>query len=110
MTGNKYQELAARTINKTLGETEMMNHALFGLCGEMGELLSLYQKEYQGHPFEEEHAKKECGDILWMLAEYCTAMGWNLEDIMRMNINKLRARYPSGFDVDHSEHRQEGDI
>lgn len=34
----------------------------------------------------------------------------NLEDIFKMNIEKLRARYPDGFDADHSLHRQPGDI
>ena len=47
---------------------------------------------------------------MWFIAEYCTACGWNLEDIMQMNIDKLMARYPDGFDAEHSLHRKEGDI
>lgn len=110
MTGNEYQKLAARTINKDLIDMEIENHALHGMVGEIGELHSIYQKFYQGHPFERNHAKKELGDLLWFIAEYCTAMGWNLEDIMTMNIQKLRERYPDGFDDWHSLHRKEGDI
>jgi hypothetical protein len=29
---------------------------------------------------------------------------------MQMNIEKLRARYPEGFDAEHSLHRKEGDV
>ena len=49
-------------------------------------------------------------DMLWFIAEYCTAMGWNLDDVMQYNIDKLIARYPDGFEADKSLHRAEGDI
>ena len=107
---NEYQKLAARTINKDLTCEEQGKHTLHGMVGEIGELHSLYQKKYQGHPFDEEHAKKEVGDQLWFIAEYCTAYGWDLNDIAQMNIDKLKARYPEGFDEDRSLHRKLGDI
>ena len=110
MTGNEYQRLAARTINLGLTSEGQRMHALHGIAAEVGELHGIYQKIYQGHEFNPEHAKKEVGDILWMLAEYCTANGWSLDDIMQLNIDKLRVRYPEGFDVEHSLHRAEGDI
>lgn len=110
MTGNEYQKLAARTINKGLNGDSMRNHALHGMVGEIGEIHSIYQKNYQGHEFDVNHLKKELGDLLWFIAEYCTAYGWDLEDIMQMNIDKLKARYPEGFDSEHSLHRTEGDI
>ncbi len=108
MTGNEYQELANRTMSCPYWQAEQ--HALYGMVGEIGELHSLYQKIYQGHEFDEEHAKKELGDLLWFIAEYCTAMGWKLEDVMQLNINKLKARYPKGFEVEKSLHRKKGDI
>ena len=48
--------------------------------------------------------------MLWFIAEYCTSMGWELEDVMQTNIDKLIARYPEGFEAERSLHRQEGDI
>lgn len=111
MTGNGYQRLAQRTMDlkkRTPAEVEM--HALHGMVGEIGELHSLYQKVYQGHEFDEEHAEKEVGDLLWFIAEYCTAMGWQLEDVMEKNIEKLKARYPKGFEAERSLNRAEGDI
>ena len=106
----QYQELAARTINPALINEQLKDHALKGMVGEIGEINSIYQKVYQGHEFDEEHVKKERGDLLWFIAEYCTAWGWNLDDICQMNIDKLRARFPNGFEVDKSIHRAEGDI
>ena len=110
MRANEYQVLASRTMNHDLSWKEQGKHALHGMVGEIGDLHSIYQKKYQGHPFDEDHAKKELGDLLWFIAEYCTAHGWSLEEIMQMNIDKLRARFPEGFEVDKSLHRKEGDI
>lgn len=112
MRGNQYQDLASRTINQKLSDQELELHALHGMVGEIGEIHSIYQKTYQGHDIAEqhEHLQKEVGDLLWFVAEYCTACGWWIEDIMQMNIDKLRARYPDGFDAEHSLHRAEGDI
>lgn len=110
MTMNEYQKLAARTINHGNSPAEMEMHALHGMCGEIGELHSLYQKMYQGHQFDKEHAKKELGDLLWFVAEYCTACDITLEDVAKANIEKLKARYPEGFDADKSLHRAVGDI
>jgi NTP pyrophosphatase (non-canonical NTP hydrolase) len=107
---NEYQRLAARTMNRGLSWNECKSHALHGMSGEIGELHSLYQKKYQGHQFDEEHAKKELGDLLWFVAEYCTANRWELEEIMQMNIDKLKARFPLGFESEKSIYRKKGDI
>ncbi len=111
MTGNEYQKLASRTIPYYFTDIDKENHALHGMVGEIGELHSIYQKVYQGHrELGDIHYKKELGDLLWFIAEYCTAMGWTLEDVMQTNIDKLIARYPEGFDANHSLYREEGDI
>ena len=110
MTLNEYQELAARTINPTLTAQEQTEHALFGIASEVGELSGLFQKKLQGHDIDEEHLMKECGDILWMLAEILTARRHTLEEVAQMNIDKLKARYPDGFDAEHSLHRGADDI
>lgn len=111
MTGNEYQELASRTIADGMTAANQEFHALHGMVGEIGELHSIYQKRYQGHLEDlNEHRKKELGDLLWFIAEYCTACGWDLEDVMRLNIDKLKKRYPEGFEVERSLHRQKGDI
>ena len=107
---NEYQNRAARTINTARGTQDILHHALHGLAGEVGEIHSLFQKEFQGHPLDLDHLKKETGDALWMISEICTAMGWTLEEVAQVNIDKLLARFPNGFEVDKSLHRKEGDI
>ena len=110
ITVNEYQQLAARTINSELKLDELRKHALHGMVSEIGELHGIYQKVFQNHPLDREHLKKELGDLLWFIAEYCTAMGWDMGEIAKMNIEKLIARYPEGFDAERSLHRQKGDI
>ena len=110
MNMNEYQRLASRTMNMELTQDGTVRHALHGMCAEVGEIHSLYQKRYQVHEANEEHAKKEVGDLLWFVAEYCTANGWKLADIAQINIDKLLARYPEGFDAEKSLHRVEGDV
>lgn len=110
MDASIYQTLAARTINRELSPAAMKYHALHGMSSEIGELHGLYQKVYQGHPLDVEHEKKEVSDLLWFIAEFCTVKGWDLSEIMELNIEKLKARYPDGFEAKRSLNRKEGDI
>ena len=110
MTFNEYQALAARTIDKNLTPKGQLMHSLHGLSSEVGEIHSIFQKQYQGHKVDETHLKSEAGDLLWFLAELCTAHGWELEEVAQGNIDKLIARYPNGFEAERSLHRAEGDI
>lgn len=110
MESNRYQVLASRTMNKFLTKDETVLHALFGMVGEIGEIHSIYQKTYQGHKFDEDLAKRETGDLLWFVAEFCTANGWTMEEVMTLNIDKLKSRYPNGFESDKSLNRSEGDV
>lgn len=110
MDFKEYQKLASRTINNKLRQKQKEYHALHGMVSEIGELHGIYQKHYQGHVSTDEHKKKELGDLLWFMAEYCTANKWSLEEIAQLNIDKLIARYPDGFDSEHSLHRQKNDV
>ena len=111
MTGNEYQKLAMRTCNIPCDDkTGRLHHAVFGLTSEAGEVAGIMQKVFQGHGFDKEHMKKELGDCLWMIAEACEALDFSMDDVMQMNIDKLRAGFPEGFEVDKSLHRKEGDI
>lgn len=111
MSPNEYQKLAMRTCSIPYDrKDDMVRHGVFGLCSEAGEVSGIFQKEYQGHSIDPEHLKKELGDCLWMIAEICEAYGFTIEDVMQLNIDKLKARYPEGFDTEHSLHRAEGDI
>lgn len=110
MTANEYQQLAQRTSNTHLNSSKIEN-GLFGLAGEVGELIDHYKKYvFQGHSFDKEHMIREAGDVAWYLAELAAGLGCTLEDIFRANIAKLEARYPGAvFDPEKSMNRAEGD-
>lgn len=82
-----------------------------GLNGEAGEALDILKKIlFQGHGIDRNHIALELGDIAWYLALSADAIGYDLETIMSMNIEKLKARYPNGFETERSVNREEGDI
>ena len=109
MHGNEYQYLAMRTASAKT-EKDMLYHGVFALTSQAGEVAGLLQKVYQGHDLDDEHLIKELGDCMWMIAEICTSKGFNLDDVMQTNIDKLKVRYPDGFESERSLHRKEGDI
>ena len=111
MVARDYQKAAMRTCSIPYDDKQgMLYHAIFGLASEAGEAAGILQKMYQGHEFDREHMAKELGDCLWMIAEACTAIDMTMEEVMQLNIDKLRARYPEGFSAERSLHRVEGDI
>ena len=107
MTFKEYQEQARRTQNPALSPREQLEHALWGLSAEVGEVCGLHQKTHQGHALDGSSLRKEIGDVLWMIAELCDAYGWDMGWIAEDNIAKLRKRYKNGFSVEKSLHREE---
>ena len=111
MTANEYQELAMRTANRLLTEREQLADAALGLAGESGEIADMVKKHlFQGHSLDRDHLLKEAGDCLWYLALLATVLRCDLASVLTMNIDKLRARYPDGFDAERSINRKEGDV
>ena len=106
-TFDEYQELARRTQNKDLSARQRTEHALFEMASEIGEIHAFFQKEYQGHDIDEKKLEDEVGDLLWGIAEFCDVYGWSMADVAMRNIDKLRKRYPDGFDPERSVHRNE---
>lgn len=122
MKMNEYQKLAIRTCgipydHDPLAETfpdqhqrGMIIHAVTLLNSEAGEVASIIQKIYQGHAYNHDHMKKEIGDVLWGIAELCEGLGFSMDDVAQTNIDKLKARFPDGFEAERSLHRKEGDV
>ena len=89
--------------------------AALGLTAESGEFTEVVKKiVFQGKPYNKEnvfHMKRELGDICWYIAQACMALDTTFDEIIEMNVDKLKARYPGGeFDVHKSENRKEGDL
>ena len=89
--------------------------AALGLTAEAGEFTEVVKKIIlQGKPYNEDnvfHMKRELGDICWYIAQACMALDTTFDEIIEMNVEKLKARYPGGeFDVHKSENRKVGDL
>lgn len=132
MNGKEYQNLAMRTNDgngtyrlKFFANTQdfyreelllgmdaggILN-ACLGLSGEVGEFNDMIKKWiFHEKELDVDHLEKECGDILWYIALMCNSFGWNMDEVMQMNIDKLQARYPNGFDINRANNRKNGDV
>ena len=111
MTVNEYQRLAMSTLNPALDRKEVLINSVMGLCGESGEAIDIVKKWLaQGHALDKERLTKELGDVAWYLAEAATALDIPLESIFQENLEKLKKRYPEGFDTQKSVARLSGDL
>ena len=105
LTVNDYQRAAMRTANP---ECHDLSNVGLGLSGETGEVTDIIKKHlHQGHNLDKEHLVEELGDVAWYLALAADTIGVSLEEILTRNIEKLKCRYPDGFDKERSIHREE---
>jgi NTP pyrophosphatase (non-canonical NTP hydrolase) len=106
-TFDEYQLSAAQTRASYPDDYRLIVSAL-GLAGEAGEFCDLVKKVYgQGHTLDKDKLQNELGDILWYLADACSALGITLSETAIKNIEKLKKRYPNGFDEKISKARYE---
>ena len=107
MDFNKYQMLAMTTRNKDMNQKDMLINSVMGLNGEAGEVIDLVKKHlFHSHELDKDKLKYELGDVLWYLAEAAEALDMSLEDIAISNIDKLKKRYPEGFNTERSINRE----
>jgi NTP pyrophosphatase (non-canonical NTP hydrolase) len=96
------EKLIAKYPNLPEGILKIMalNYASNGL-GEVGEVQGKVKKIIRdaGGDFEPERVaeiSKELGDCLWYIAEVCTVLGINMEEVAEQNIKKLYDRKERG--------------
>lgn len=123
MTGNEYQDYAMRTNDglsakrlefferiTTTEYADMLNGAL-GLAGESGEVCDLIKKGiFHEKGINIGHLTKEIGDVMWYVAMLCHSLHISLDEVMQTNVDKLKARYPEGFDAYRANHKAVEDI
>ena len=109
--------LARMTELEATGDADLPHllTAALGLTAEAGEFTEVVKKIIlQGKPYNEDnvfHMKRELGDICWYIAQACMALDTTFDEIIEMNVDKLKARYPGGqFNVHKSENRKAGDV
>ena len=102
MDFDEYQKLAMRTASDASKNNLILN-GVMGLCGEAGECIDIVKKHmFQGHELDRQKLIDEASDCFWYLAAIASGLEVSLEEIARHNIEKLKKRYPDGFDVDKS--------
>ena len=109
--------LARMTELEATGDADLPHllTAALGLTAEAGEFTEVVKKIIlQGKPYNEDnvfHMKRELGDICWYIAQACMALDTTFDEIIEMNVDKLKARYTGGeFNVHKSENRKAGDV
>lgn len=108
MNLDEYQKLAARTLGGDRTQEQQLANAALGLTGEGGEVAEIIKKHlFHATPLDKDALVKELGDCLWYIAAFGTVLGFSLGDIAQRNIDKLRKRYPEGFDTERSRNRTE---
>ena len=104
---NEYQNLALTTLNKELTKDQVLLNGMMGLCGESGEAIDLLKKHLcHGHDLDKDKLILELGDIAWYLAVASYALDISLEEVLKLNIGKLKKRYPDGFSKENSINRK----
>jgi NTP pyrophosphatase (non-canonical NTP hydrolase) len=75
-----------------------LTHAAEGFCTEAGEFMDGIKKfVYYGKPLDEVNLIEELGDILWYVAIAANALCIGIDDVMAVNIRKMRERYGEKF-------------
>lgn len=111
-TFRDYQEYSGATRNRDIEpipkeRLELLNYCL-GLAGESGEVVDLLKKHvFHGHMLSRDEVKKELGDVLWYLANICSVLDIQLDQVADKNLDKLFKRYPDGFKIVDSINRKE---
>jgi len=100
MNLSEYQEKALTTaLYPNQGNNPY--YPALGLGGEVGEVLNKVKKIMRDHDGKitdeyREILKKELGDVLWYTAALATELGIDLEEVARLNLEKLASRKERG--------------
>ena len=101
-----YHAEVKRTTSEGIDFREALNVGAMGLAGETGEVVDTIKKFlFHHHDLDRAALYKELGDVLWYLTLLCNTLGISLAEIMDMNAEKLRKRYPDGWDPERSINR-----
>ncbi len=99
MKVNEYQAAALTTA--VYPEDKRIIYPALGMCGEAGEVADKVKKVIRDNAqdFTAEKKReiaKEIGDVLWYCAVLSHDLGFTLEEVAQMNIDKLQSRKERG--------------
>lgn len=104
-------DLYQQEVRRTTGTKEYVESLVMtamGLAGESGEVIDHIKKYvFHKHELDRDKIEKEIGDTLWYLTALCNTLAMPLKEVLDKNVEKLRNRYPNGFDAERSRNREE---
>lgn len=94
---NDYQKQALGTIVDTGDDFKNMVAFILGLSGEAGEVTEKYKKivrDKNGVMSEEDKLEiiKELGDVMWYIAVIADKLGYSMDEVAGINLEKLYRR------------------
>lgn len=91
MRADEYQHLTR--MFAVYPEENEFAYLTLGLAAEAGEVADKAAKFFRGDKgLDAKEFSKELGDCMWFIAQLCNRFGWQLEDVMQENIDKLTDR------------------
>lgn len=98
-----YREFVMKNVASHIDRKDYILLGALGLCSESGEAADIVKKfKFQGAQLNREKLIKELGDVRWYFEVLCEALGTSIEEIERINIEKLNVRFPNGFSAEAS--------
>ncbi len=99
MTLDEYQQAALRTA--IFPQETAIVYPTLGLTGEAGEVADKVKKTIRdfGGDFSADRRREialELGDVLWYAATLARDLGFTLDEVARMNVEKLASRVARG--------------
>lgn len=68
-----------------------------GIAGEAGDVAGCIKKTVSHDNDQTKGIRENIGDTFWYAAMICEYFGWNMDEILQENVDKLLERHPQGF-------------
>lgn len=99
----EYQKICESTAFKyDSPEFEIATWGL-GIAGEAGDVASCIKKTYSHKKDTISGIRENLGDTMWYIAMICNFYGWDLNEVLQENVDKLKERYPNGFNLEQAQ-------
>ena len=101
----KYQQEAMKYMTDTVA-ADPVSYGVLNLSAEVGEVSDKFAKGLRkNEDVDDKAVLHELGDVLWCLTCVAHGMGYTLEDVAVMNLEKLEGRQARGTIVGDGDER-----
>ncbi len=102
---NTFAEESSRTLIDKGHDLNLL-HAAMGISTESGELMDAFKRKiFYGKDLDVVNVKEEIGDLMWYVAILLRELDLDFEELLQINIDKLKARYPEKFTEERALNR-----